>query len=652
MFELLRRDGLARIGRLETKHGILETPALLPVVNPRFATINPRELYEVFKFQAIITNSYIIRNDPEMRQKAVSLGLHEMLDFPGIIMTDSGTFQSHMYGEVEVRNDEIVPFQREIGSDIGTVLDIFTEPDWTKERTSDAVEVTLERTREAASLKGDMLLAGVVQGSIFPDLRQHCAEELRSIAADVHPIGGVVPLMETYRFADLVDVIVASKKGLPPNRPVHLFGAGHPMLFSLAVLLGCDMFDSASYAKFARDDRYMTVEGTLHLKDMKVLDCDCPACVNKNVDELKAMKSKERWETIARHNLYISKLEIDRTKRAILEGDIWELTERRCRCHPALLDGLRRLKEHKDYLEQYEPLSRDRAIFYTGPETLDRPVLHRVDKRLKERYTMPNTEMMVVFEGGEKPFSRHWGEQIRNILEVAESHFYVMSEMGPIPIELDEVYPIAQSLFPKIMDRDSVEKVRQQMEDLAHRQNYGMSCMYDGENTCQIMASLSKKKGGFDLDRARISAVAEYQFGKGASESLFAGNVELVKSKNTDKIRNVIVDGEHVVSMRAEDGFFTLKAAGARRLLRSFPFPRLRVVVSDDSVPFNREGKNVMCGFVLDSDPELRPSDETIVVDKNDDLVAIGRIVLTRDESRSFQKGLAVRVRDGVKTIT
>lgn len=652
MFELIRRDGLARIGRLETKHGILETPALLPVVNPRFATINPRELYDVFKFQAIITNSYIIRNDAEMRQKALSLGLHDMLDFPGIIMTDSGTFQSHMYGEVDLRNDVIVPFQREIGSDIGTVLDIFTEPDWTKERTSDAVEVTLERTREAAGLKGDMLLAGVVQGSIFPDLRQHCAEELRSIAADVHPIGGVVPLMETYRFADLVDVIVASKKGLPPNRPVHLFGAGHPMLFSLAVLLGCDMFDSASYAKFARDDRYMTVEGTEHLKDMKVLDCDCPVCVNRTVEELKAMKSQERWETIARHNLYISKLEIDRTKRAILEGDIWELTERRCRCHPALLDGLRRLKEHKDYLEQYEPLSRDRAIFYTGPETLDRPVLHRVDKRLKERYTMPKTEMMVVFEGGDKPFSRHWGEHIRNVLEVAESHFYVMSEMGPVPIELDEVYPIAQSLFPKIMDRDSIEKIREQMEDLAHRQNYGMSCMYDGENTVQLLAGLSSKKGGFDLDKARISAVAEYQFGKGASDALFSGKVELVKSKNTDKIRNVIVDGEHVVSMRAEDGFFTLKAAGARRLMRWFPFPNLRVVVSDDSVPFNREGKNVMCGFVLDSDPELRPSDETIVVDKNDDLVAIGRMVLTRDESRSFQKGLAVKVRDGVKTIT
>ncbi|MCE5296973.1 MAG: tRNA guanosine(15) transglycosylase TgtA [Euryarchaeota archaeon] len=649
MFELIRRDGLARICKLDTKHGVLETPALLPVVNPRFQTIRPRELYETFGFKAIITNSYIIKNDDKMRPDALAKGLHEMLDYPGTIMTDSGTFQSHMYGEVEVKNDEIVNFQREVGSDIGTVLDIFTEPEWGYEKTSEAVDVTLERTREAASLKGEMMLAGVVQGSIYPDLRERCATELRGIDADVHPIGGIVPLMENYRYADLVDVIIASKKGLPPNRPVHLFGAGHPMLFSLAVLLGCDMFDSASYAKFARDDRYMTIERTMHLADMKGLDCDCPACVGRSIDQLKAMKPAERADLIARHNLYISKMEMDRVKRALLEGNLWELAEQRCRSHPALLDGLRRLKEHQDFMERTEPLSRDGAIFYTGPETMNRPVMHRVAKRLKERYTAPRTDVMVVFEGGEKPYSWHRADDIKAILDVADSHFYVMSEFGPVPIELDEMYPIAQSLFPSIQDRDMVDRVREQMEDLAHTHQYGLSCMYDGESTAEMLASLSKGKGKFDIDMARVRAVADYQFGKGAADALFSGKVELVKSKNTEKIRNVIVDGEHVVSMRAEDGFFTLRPPGARRLLKTFPSPRLRAVVSDDSVPFNREGKNVMCGFIIDTDEGLRPSDEVIIVDKNDDLVAIGRIILTKYEAEFFKKGLAIKTREGIK---
>ena len=111
----------------------METPALLPVVNPKIRTVEPRELYDRFGFRALITNSYIIRNTPKLKEEAQEKGLHELLDFPGVIMTDSGTFQSHMYGEVEVTNEEIVEFQKSIGTDIGTVLDIFTEPYWSHE---------------------------------------------------------------------------------------------------------------------------------------------------------------------------------------------------------------------------------------------------------------------------------------------------------------------------------------------------------------------------------------------------------------------------------------------------------------------------------------------------------------------------------------
>ncbi len=317
MLELLRRDGLARICRFETPHGDLETPVLLPVINPRNITIAPKELNRTFGFKALITNSYIIRNDANLNERARKEGLHSMLDFSGVIMTDSGTFQSHMYGEVEVNNKDIVNFQKEIGSDIGTVLDIFSEPNWTKGEAASAVDTTIERTDEAVRLKGNMLLAGVVQGSLFPDLRESCAKRSSELNVDVHPIGGVVPLMEQYRFADLVDVIIASKKGLDPSRPVHLFGAGHPMVFALAALLGCDMFDSASYAKFARDDRFMFPEGTASLVDMRGIHCHCPACSGHDLEEVRSMSTSERTLLIARHNLWIS-LEEDRTGQ---EGD-------------------------------------------------------------------------------------------------------------------------------------------------------------------------------------------------------------------------------------------------------------------------------------------------------------------------------------------
>jgi len=649
MFELLRRDGLARICKLDTAHGVLETPALLPVINPRNVTVPLKELHEVFGFKAIITNSYIIRNDEKLRERALSSGLHELLDYPGVIMTDSGTFQSHMYGEVEVKNEEIVAFQRDIGSDIGTVLDIFTEPDWSEQRTAEAVDITLGRTEEAAKLKGSMLLAGVVQGSVFPQLRERCARALAAIDVDVHPIGGVVPLMEQYRFADLVDVIVASKKGLTPARPVHLFGAGHPMVFALAALLGCDMFDSASYAKFARDDRFMFPEGTASLGDMKAITCHCPACNGHSYEEIVAMRPAERTALIARHNLWVSQEEVQRVRRAILEGDLWELVERRCRGHPALLDALRRLADHEEFLELTEPLSRDNSLLYTGPETLHRPAIKRYQKRFFERYEYPGTEVMVVFDETSKPFSRYRQQEMSEVLEKCDSHFFVESVLGPVPIELDEMYPIAQSVLPTRQDREAVEGIKEMMERMSHEHPYAVAVGWDGMQTLDTLAMMCDRPPSFDLDLARVKAVADYQFGQGAGAALLNGRVTLKKSENTGKIRNVLVDGEHVLSMRANDGFFTLRPPGAERLRRAFPSPRLRVVVKDDSVPFNREGKNVFCTFVQECDPDLRPMDEVLVVDGQDELVAIGRAVLTREEMLAFRSGIAVKVREGIK---
>ena len=641
MFEVLARDGLARIGRLKTPHGTLDTPALLPVINPKLTTISPAQLSQRFGFQALITNSYIIRNAPDLKERALSEGLHRLLGFPGTIMTDSGTFQSHVYGEVEVSNREIVEFQREIGTDIGTVLDIFTEPFWEREETSRAVEVTLDRTREAASLKGEMLLAGVVQGSVYPDLREHCAKEMIHIAVDIHPIGGVVPIMEGYQFADLVDIIVASKKGLNPSRPVHLFGAGHPMIFALAVVLGCDMFDSASYAKYARDDRFMFVEGTMHLRDMKMLSCQCPACRGHTLDSLKGMEREDRAKAVAEHNLWVSKMELDRVRRAILEGDIWELVERRCRAHPSLLEGLKRLKVHAPYLERFEPLSREGAMFYTGPESIHRPGFLRWRTRLWERHTFRTWGRLVEVPETEKPYNRYCSSLIREWYD-GDTDIVFRSPLGPVPIELDEAYPVAQSLFPDTMDV-GVEEIATAMIDHLRGLGYPEVVRED------CFPGPADHHDCHELDLSRVRSVIDYQFGRGTHNAVLDGEVRVVKSKTTGKIRTVSVDGEHVLSMRASDGLFTLRPPGALRFMAHFPSPRWRVVVNEDAVPFNREGKNVFSKFVIDCDESLVPMDEVMVVDSSDDLVAIGRALQVREEMLAFEKGIAVKVREGIK---
>jgi 7-cyano-7-deazaguanine tRNA-ribosyltransferase len=637
-FEVLKRDGMARICRFETSSGFIETPALLPVVNPKINTVSPRELHDKFGFGALITNSYIIKNTPELKERAQAEGLHKMLDFNGLIMTDSGTFQSHMYGEVDLTNPEIIEFQKSIGTDIGTVLDIFTEPEWSKEKTRWATEETLKRTNEACAMKGNMLLNGVIQGSVYTDLRTYCAEKMADMDIDVHPIGGVVPLMEQYRYSDLVDVVMSSKMGLNPARPVHLFGAGHPMVLAFAALMGCDLFDSASYAKFARDDRLMFVDGTFRLQEMQSLDCDCPACRGITLEALKNMKNGDRESLIARHNLHQIKEELEIVKRYIREGRLWELAEMRCRAHPAMLDGLRRLAEYRRFMEAYDPISREGALFYTGPETYNRPVFQRYESRLMTRYVPPSNRVMLFPDNGGKPYSRSYA----NEFDIARRNGYtpvVVTPFGPVPAELDELYPLSQSLFPSITDSDTERRSMGLTMEFLQR--------YDFEETVKLENVEDTGSSEYDADMLRALAVSRYQFGIIATEALFRGKVELVKSKNTNKIRNVISDGEHILSMRAGDGMYTLKTGGAARIAAAVPSPYMRVVVDDDSVPYVIQGRNAFCQFVIDCDPGLRPMEEVIVTDRNDRVLATGRAMMTRKEIESFRRGVAVKVRSG-----
>jgi 7-cyano-7-deazaguanine tRNA-ribosyltransferase len=504
---------------------------------------------------------------------------------------------------------------------------------------------TIKRAKKSIPVKNDMLLACTVQGSIYPDLRETCAKELSKIDADFFPIGGVVPLMENQRYTDLARCILSAKRGLDPSKPVHLFGAGHPLVFPLAVALGCDFFDSSAYAKYADDGRMILPEGTEKLEDLEELPCCCPVCTKFTASELKKMEKNEVTLQLAKHNLYVSFAEIKKIRSAIVEGNLWELVERRAGSNPYLLDALRELrkKENKEWLERFEPTSKNKALFYTGNHTIHRPLIHRCHKRLLNRYE-PSFDTIVVFPEGKKPYSKYYSEKIKKILGKRNVSLLVNSYLGPVPIELDEMYPFAQSVFPEIIDKETTDEVGRIFNEFAKNRKI---IFWRGSKTLQELSE-SKDKKREDVDLRRISAVVDMQFGKGASKALLNGNIEIVKSKNTDKIRNVHVDGRHILSMRAEDGMFTLKIDGAQLLRRFFKYPKLRVTVKEDAVPFIKEGKSVFAKFVVDCDPNLRPFDECLIVDEKDNLLAVGRTLLNRDEMISFEYGMAVKTREAI----
>jgi hypothetical protein len=187
VFEIVDKDLMGRIGRFYTPHGVVETPTVMPVINPNLRLIEPADLRK-FGAQMLITNSYIIYRTERLREAALSKGLHSMLGFDGPIMTDSGSFQLSVYGSVEVDNPGIVTFERDIGTDIGVPLDIPTPPDVPYAKAREELEITLARMAEAKQYAGKMMLAGPVQGSSFLDLREEAARRAYETGFDLYPL--------------------------------------------------------------------------------------------------------------------------------------------------------------------------------------------------------------------------------------------------------------------------------------------------------------------------------------------------------------------------------------------------------------------------------------------------------------------------------
>src|SRR4030043_108324 len=293
-FETKEKDLLARIGKLKTKSGTVETPLLFPVINPNIQPVSPRRLKDDFGFEAVITNAYILKK--RFQNKPIEQGLHKFLDFDGAVMTDSGAYQILVYGGVEVSQAEIVEYQERIGSDIATILDIPTGWKVTKPHAAETVEETIQRAKDFFKTKkrDDILWVGPVQGGRHLDLVASSAVEMGKLPFQVHALGSPTEVMEKYRFDVLVDMIMTAKMNLPVERPLHLFGAGHPFMFALAVALGGDFFDSAAYALYARENRYMTENGTWRLSEMDYFPCQCPNCTNQTPQEVMAKKPKQR----------------------------------------------------------------------------------------------------------------------------------------------------------------------------------------------------------------------------------------------------------------------------------------------------------------------------------------------------------------------
>ena len=304
-FDISARDGAARTGILTTGRGEIHTPAFMPVGTAGTVKAMLPESVKATGAEIILGNTYHLMLRPGAERVAALGGLHRFMNWPGPILTDSGgyqvmslaglrridetgvTFQSHLDGAtLELTPARCMEVQVLLGSDIVMVLDECTPYPVDRDAAAKSMALSLrwaEGCKAAFEPRPGRGLFGIVQGSVFPALREQSARDTVSLGFDGYAIGGLAVGEGQDRMFATLDATVPH---LPENSPRYLMGVGKPDDIVGAVVCGIDMFDCVLPTRSGRTSQAFTRAGTLnlrnarHAEDTRPLDgaCACPAC--------------------------------------------------------------------------------------------------------------------------------------------------------------------------------------------------------------------------------------------------------------------------------------------------------------------------------------------------------------------------------------
>lgn len=296
VFELLHTDGQARLGRLHTAHGVINTPIFMPVGTVgSVKALAPDDLHAI-NAQIILGNTYHLYLRPGDDLVARRGGLHKFMAWDRPILTDSGGFQafslsdlskfseegvefrSHLDGSKHLFTPEkVISIQRNLGSDIMMVLDECVHYGTPYEYTAKSVELTTRwalRSREAYPVgSGHGLLFAITQGGFFADLRTQSVQQLSQYDFDGFAVGGLSvgePKKEMY------ELLAHTAPLLPANKPRYLMGVGTPLDIITGINNGIDMFDCVLPTRNARNGTLYTSQGKINIKGKKFAEDDTP----------------------------------------------------------------------------------------------------------------------------------------------------------------------------------------------------------------------------------------------------------------------------------------------------------------------------------------------------------------------------------------
>lgn len=362
-FEVISENGNSRIGTVKTFHGQFLTPVFMPVgTQATIKSVLPSDVWETGS-SIILSNAYhlYLRPGPDVIRAAG--GLHSFMNWPGSILTDSGGFQIMSLGHTASISDEAAVFRSHIdgalvrfspddairaqtafGADIIMCLDQCIRHPATYGEAKEAMERSLlwaKRSKEQ-EIPDTQSLFAIVQGSVFPDLRKHCALELAALDFPGYAIGGL-SVGESKR--EFYDILRYTIEHLPRTKPRYLMGVGHPVDIIEGVESGVDMFDCVLPTRNARHGRAFTFEGPLNLRnacfaqDFLPIEegCDCVACRGFSrayIRHLIAAKESLAWTLLTIHNIRFFQRFMQKLREFVTEGTLHKFREEISQVYP------------------------------------------------------------------------------------------------------------------------------------------------------------------------------------------------------------------------------------------------------------------------------------------------------------------------------
>jgi archaeosine synthase len=470
-----------------------------------------------------------------------------------------------------------------------------------------------------------------------------------------------------------LSVLLEMKKDIAPDTAIYAPNIATPENLAMLIYLGIDVFDNTKAIIAGHNDIYLTTAGQFYLDSLAELPCRCSACLSTDLTSLRDMDKKSRASILEKHNINSMEAEAALVRERIRAGTLREYIEGQCRVHTWLTALMRLTDSEYDFVESQNAIARNNTLVATCGESQNRAEIVRFAKRIQERYTPPESDILLLLPcSARKPYSTsnsHWkfinalGKSRKFVHEVI-----ITSPLGIVPRELELTYPAAHydTAVTGYWDAEEREWVASCLEDYLTKHKY-TSIVAHVEDAYRVICEMVAEKLGIDIiytslgnvsspeslknlsktvselctgrkrsheqtQKDLMKAVADYQFGKGSGDILVPQGSTV---KGPFPKHQIFVGKKQLITLIPQYGTLAITIEGAKALLGKGRY----TVKIDDFVPRG----SLLAPGVVDADPLIRPNDEVIICGEK--AIAVGRANMNGDEMKRSIRGVAVDLR-------